>query len=323
MNQIPSMQAPESEFGQQLAALTPEELGDFILNIFFDTVGALESEGAAWAHTHAAGQGDTEYLLRMETEFQAKVGTFETNVAILLQDSEQRARDFVFQIKWWEQRLADVRRNSDERLAAVQATQPPPTPEAEVEVEVEAAIIPPPPVEQAPAPSEGDTQPINLGAMSQPPPEPPSAPQSAPQEVEPPSPPKEQSAGGALNMLRAELERSMSAESTPPSAPPEPPSAYTAPSPIIDASPQSAGAAGNVGDLPPSEPSDPLDVLQGQVQSELLRVQDLERQLAATADVRTELETARTEIAYLRQQAEKADALGAQLLAVSPNGTDC
>ena len=51
MNQYPSLQAEPNEFQQTLAALSPNDLNQFIFSVFFEEVGAVESEGEAWEKT--------------------------------------------------------------------------------------------------------------------------------------------------------------------------------------------------------------------------------------------------------------------------------
>jgi len=162
MNQYPSLQAEPNEFQQKLAALNPNDLNQFIFSVFFEEVGAVESEGEAWEKTKNAGQGDTDYMMRMESEFQSKLQAIKGNSEILLQDANERAREYVFQIKWWAQRLAEVERKSSDRLAAVGGTSVPPPPppsasppDADPPMQTDLPIVPPPQAPPQPNVSSG------------------------------------------------------------------------------------------------------------------------------------------------------------------------
>ncbi|MDP6514733.1 MAG: hypothetical protein QF878_16285 [SAR202 cluster bacterium] len=294
MNQYPSLQAEPNEFEQKLSALNPNDLNQFIFSVFFEEVGAVESEGEAWDRTKDSGQGDKDYLIRMESEFQAKLQAIKRNSEILLEDANQRAREYVFQIRWWAQRLAEVERKSAERLAAVGGS-----------------VAPPPPPPQQPS-SDPPTQ-------------------TVPRQTPPPQPQPAVSSGSALDRLRAEFDGPPPPSAPNPTPEPAASPAESAPSPM-DAERNAldnlrADLEGSGPSAQPAVPDDEATQLRARLEKLSFENDDMRRQLqnatggGETAqalqleneELKARLQFIDVEMEGLRKEAQKSESLTIQL----------
>ena len=314
MNQYPSLQSEPNEFEQKLAALDPNDLNQFIFSVYFEEVGAVESEGEAWDRTENAGQGDADYLLRMESEFQAKLKAIKRNCDILLQDANQRAREYVFQIRWWAQRLEEVERKSTERMVAIGGSNvPPPTqPGTDPPAQTDLPTVPPP---HQPAPDVSMGSAVDrMRAQFE---------GTAPA---PSTPSQPQPAKNALDDLRAELEGGGTAAQPVPDAPP-------ANDELSQLGTQNEQLSIELGQIR-SQQVDPARLqelsaenedLRRQLQAEQWKSQSLQKEAAAEGgesaqqlkveneEMKARLQFIDVEVEGLRREAQKSESLTAQL----------
>ena len=124
MRQFPSLQLDAEGFRLELAKLDDSRLDEFIAGPFFEELERIDSEAKVPGRRLAPGDASPENALEGESSFRAQTSKLKRLTEALLQEANDRARGYVFQIRWWVKRLEALEQGSLDRMKDLQQLPP-------------------------------------------------------------------------------------------------------------------------------------------------------------------------------------------------------